>query len=72
MADREPNDRGLFRRALDRLGFTYQPGGEPSTGKKRSRYDRGWSAVSARLDEDIDELRARIERLEKDSPASES
>jgi hypothetical protein len=71
MADHESDDRGFIRRVLDRLGLTYQPGGQPVDRRRKSRYDRGWSAVSSRLDEDIDELRARLERLEKDSPAPE-
>jgi hypothetical protein len=62
MAAEEPVDAGPIRRAPQRLGVVYQPDGEPRRGyRKRSRYG---IYVTRRLDEDIDELRARLDRLE--------
>lgn len=56
--------RSLLLRLGRRLGLIYQRNGQPSPqAPKRSRYDRGLQA-SPRLDEDIDELRARLEALE--------
>ena len=52
------------RRLAQRLGVVYREGGEPRPGgPARSRYDRGLQ-VSPRLDQDVDELRARLEAIE--------
>ncbi|WP_380174350.1 hypothetical protein ACFEMC_05540 [Kineococcus sp. DHX-1] len=52
-----------LRRVMQYLGLSYAPGGEP---RKRgpSRYWAGRS-VSRRLDEDLDELRRRVDDLER-------
>ena len=49
-----------LRRAMVFLGLAVEPGVERDT----SRYGAGTS-VSRRLDEDLDELRARVEELER-------
>jgi hypothetical protein len=54
-----------WRDALAALGLVYRRGGEPGPDAPRaSRYDRG-AFVSPRLDQDIDELRARLAALEQ-------
>jgi hypothetical protein len=49
-----------LRRAMVFLGLAVEPGAEAGS----SRYSTGTS-VSRRLDEDLDELRARVEELER-------
>ena len=53
-----------WRRLRVRLGWSFPEGGESRSGTSRSRYGRGYS-VSARLDEDLDDLRHRVEALER-------
>ena len=54
--------------ALVRLGLRYDSGAEPRPGgPSRSRYSRG-VAVSPRLDQDIDLILERLERLERRAP----
>ena len=61
-----PRRGSLWNRAAVRLGLVHSDDGFPRTGDSRrsSRYQRGIAGPSARLDEDIDELRARIAALE--------
>ena len=49
------------------LGLSYAEGGRPHPGASlRSRYTRGWPLpLSPRLDQDLDELRAQVEALER-------
>ena len=55
-----------WSRVWSRLGVTYHRDGTPSTeAPARSRYERGRFGVSPRLDEDLDELRRRIDALEE-------
>jgi hypothetical protein len=59
----------VFQAIGRRLGLFYQVGGQPQAGpgkgpQAKSRYDRGL-LNSRRLDEDIDDLRARIAALEQ-------
>jgi hypothetical protein len=50
-------------RLIDRLGLTNPPDGSPQQpGLRRSRYG---FYVSRRLDEDLEDLRARIAELER-------
>jgi hypothetical protein len=57
-------DKGTWNRIAQRFGLVYRPAGEPlEGGPRQSRYDRGVS-VSPRLDQDIDELPARLAALE--------
>lgn len=49
-----------LRRAMIFLGLAVEPG----AGLETSRYSAG-ASVSRRLDEDLDELRARVEELER-------
>jgi hypothetical protein len=61
---REQTSRGGgLSRLLEAAGLKHPPGGEPrrSSSGARSRYGR---YTSRRLDEDVDELVARIEVLE--------
>jgi hypothetical protein len=71
MTEAEPVEPGPIRRSLQRLGLVYQPGGKPRRGNgRRSRYG---IYVSRRLDEDLEELRTRLDRLERggtESPES--
>ena len=57
-----PERNTATRRILIYFGLANPPGGQPRAGKRgRSRYS---VYVSRRLDEDVDELRARIAALE--------
>jgi hypothetical protein len=56
-------ENSTLRRVLVYFGLAWREGGEPRGKNKRSRYAGG---ASARLDEDIDALRARVEALERD------
>jgi hypothetical protein len=51
------------------LGLAYAEGGRPLPGASlHSRYHRAWdlfNPMSPRLDQDLDELRAQIEALER-------
>lgn len=63
-AHMESGERQELRGLGQRLGLLYQDGGQPgASAPRRSRYVRGTS-VSPRLDEDIDELLARVVALE--------
>jgi len=66
-------DVSRARQALQHLGLAYAPDGEPpGDARGRSRYGAGTSAVSLRLDQDLDDLRRRVEALERgrsDPPA---
>lgn len=53
-----------FRRVMVFLGLAYDPAAEPRGARGLSRYSVG-TLVSRRLDEDLDELRARVEELER-------
>jgi hypothetical protein len=57
------SEDSVIHRLLVYFGLAWREGGEPRGKKKRSRYAAG---ASARLDEDIDELRSRIAALERD------
>jgi hypothetical protein len=55
----------FFRRVGQYLGLVYADDGRPQQlGHRRSRYDCG-PLGSPRLDEDIDDLRARLDDLER-------
>jgi hypothetical protein len=59
----------VFQTIGRRLSLLYQVDGQPKAGpgkghQAKSRYDRGL-LTSRRLDEDIDDLRARIAALEQ-------
>jgi hypothetical protein len=60
----DPNGTsGVWRKALVKLGLAYPPEGAPRYGTaSRSRYG---AFVSARIDQDIDELRAELELLKR-------
>jgi len=65
MASDESERSGFFKRLTRRAGVRYQPDGQPlPNAPKRSRYSIGVFGPSARLDQDIDELRRRVEVLE--------
>ena len=54
-------DRRALNRVLVFFGLAHPEGGKPRTGLRRSRYGR----VSPRLDEDVDDLKRRLEALER-------
>lgn len=55
---------GLFTGLAKRAGLVYREGGQPLPGgPDSSRYARGFG-VSPRLDQDVDELVARVADLE--------
>jgi hypothetical protein len=56
-----------WRRVLVYFGLAWPEGGEPRGKSRRSRYGGGFS-LSSRLDEDIDDLRRRLEALERSAP----
>jgi hypothetical protein len=60
----QKNRAGGLSRVLQAAGLKHSPGGEPrhASSGARSRYGR---YTSRRLDEDVDELVARIEVLEE-------
>lgn len=66
MDNGENRQPSLLQRLLHHLGLAYQPENAPGPGAPRhSRYDRMRSSVSPRLDQDIDELRSRLDALEQ-------
>lgn len=64
-----------WRRLTVALGLVYSEQGQPMSGspKRASRYRRGAVSPSPRLDEDIDDIRARLAALEdrlRDQPTA--
>lgn len=58
-------DASALERVLRYLGLAAAPGGRPlRSGRGPSRYAVGTS-VTQRLDEDVDDLRARLDALER-------
>ena len=63
MAQHPHGDAGFLRRIAHVLGLVHPPAGAPLEGRpRRSRYG---PAVWPRLDQDLDDLRARLEALER-------
>jgi hypothetical protein len=63
----EANRQSRLLKISRYLGLSYAKGGRPLRGASlRSRYTRGWPLpLSPRLDQDLDELRAQVEALER-------
>jgi len=65
----EANRQNRLLRIGRYLGLSYAEGGGPLPGASlHSRYHRAWrlfSPLSPRLDQDLDELRAQVEALER-------
>lgn len=63
MTEPPPPSRGFLTRLGQRLGLVYPEDGSPARdGQRRSRYGL---YVSRRLDQDLDDLRARLSALEE-------
>ena len=66
MTEPTPHRPSMLRRLGQTLGLVYPEAGAPlGGGPKRSRYGL---YVSPRLDQDLDDLRRRLEAIERDRP----
>ena len=66
MTEPTPHRPSMLRRLGQGLGLIYSETGAPlAGGPKRSRYGL---YVSPRLDQDLDDLRRRLEAIERDRP----